>query len=116
MLIGATLLGIGIGLAFSALGNLIVQAVPSTQTGVASGMNTVMRTLGGALGGQISATFIVDHTAHGLPTVTGFTDTFVMATMFLVVCVGAGTLVPGLRSASASLQLDPPVATSANTA
>ena len=116
MLISATLLGIGIGLAFAALGNLIVQAVPSNQTGVASGMNTVMRTLGGALGGQISATFIVDHTAHGLPTVTGFTDTFVMATMFLVVCVGAGTLVPGLRSASASLQLDPPVATSANTA
>ena len=47
---------------------------PAEQTGVASGMNTVMRTLGGALGGQISATFIVDNTAHGLPTVTGFTD------------------------------------------
>ncbi len=116
MLISATLLGIGIGLAFAALGNLIVQAVPSNQTGVASGMNTVMRTLGGALGGQISATFIVDHTAHGLPTVTGFTDTFVMATLFLAVCVAAGTLVPGLRSASASLQLDAPVAQSAETA
>jgi EmrB/QacA subfamily drug resistance transporter len=116
MLISATLLGIGIGLAFAALGNLIVQAVPSNQTGVASGMNTVMRTLGGALGGQISATFIVDHTAHGLPTVTGFTDTFVMATLFLVVCVAAGTLVPGLRSTSASLQLDAPVAPSAETA
>ena len=57
-LLAATLLGIGIGLAFAALGNLIVQAVPSHQTGVASGMNTVMRTLGGALGGQLSATFI----------------------------------------------------------
>ncbi len=94
MLITATLLGIGIGLAFAALGNLIVQAVPSTQTGVASGMNTVMRTLGGALGGQLSATFIVDHTAHGLPTVTGFTETYVMATAFLVLCVLAGALVP----------------------
>ncbi len=52
MLITTTLLGIGIGLAFAALGNLIVQAVPPTQTGVASGVNTVMRTLGGALGGQ----------------------------------------------------------------
>ncbi len=50
MLITATLLGIGIGLAFSALGNLIVQAVPPTQTGVATGMNTVMRTLGGPSG------------------------------------------------------------------
>ena len=65
MLVSSTLLGIGIGLAFSALGNLIVQAVPPHQTGVATGMNTVMRTLGGALGGQLSATFIADHKANG---------------------------------------------------
>ncbi|MCW3067400.1 MAG: transporter, partial [Solirubrobacterales bacterium] len=57
LLISASLLGVGMGLAFAALGNLIVQAVPSEQTGVATGMNTVMRTLGGALGGQLSATF-----------------------------------------------------------
>ncbi len=94
-LIGATLLGIGIGLAFAALGNLIVQAVPPTQTGVASGMNTVMRTLGGALGGQLSATFIVDNQAHGLPSVTGFEATFLMATLFLIVCVLSSALVPG---------------------
>jgi EmrB/QacA subfamily drug resistance transporter len=98
-LIGATLLGVGIGLAFAALGNLIVQAVPATQTGVASGMNTVMRTLGGALGGQLSATFIVDNQAHGYPTVTGFTATFLMATLFLVVCVLASVLVPAERAA-----------------
>jgi MFS family permease len=64
------------------------------QTGVASGMNTVMRTLGGALGGQLSATFIAAHTAHGEPTVTGFTQTFLMATGFLVVCLLASALVP----------------------
>jgi EmrB/QacA subfamily drug resistance transporter len=94
LLIAAALLGVGIGLAFAALGNLIVQAVPAEQTGVASGMNTVMRTLGGALGGQLSATFIADHMADGLPTVTGFTETFLMATGFLVLCFVAGLLVP----------------------
>jgi MFS family permease len=94
LLIAAALLGIGMGLAFAALGNLIVQAVPSHQTGVASGMNTVMRTLGGALGGQLSASFIAGNVAKGLPTVTGFTDTFAMATGFLVVCFLAGLLVP----------------------
>jgi hypothetical protein len=99
MLVAAGLLGIGIGLAFAALGNLIVGAVPSHQTGVASGMNTVMRTLGGALGGQLSATFIAGNTSHGLPTVTGFTDTFAMATAFLIACLVAGFLVP--RSAHA---------------
>jgi EmrB/QacA subfamily drug resistance transporter len=106
MLIMAALLGIGIGLAFAALGNLIVQAVPPTQTGVASGMNTVMRTLGGAVGGQLSATFIANNTAHGLPSVTGFTDTYVMATLFLSVCVLAGLLVPG-RTARAPTEREP---------
>jgi MFS family permease len=98
MLISAALLGIGIGLAFAALGNLIVQAVPATQTGIATGMNTVMRTLGGALGGQISATFIADNVAHGQPTVTGFNLTFAMATGFLIVCMLTSFLVPGTQA------------------
>ena len=110
MLISAALLGVGIGLAFAALGNLIVQAVPPQQTGVASGMNTVMRTLGGALGGQIAATFIVTNTAHGLPTVTGFTDAFLMATAFLVVCMLAGLLVPRFGPARAPASAGPQLA------
>jgi EmrB/QacA subfamily drug resistance transporter len=100
MLVAAGLLGVGIGLAFAALGNLIVQAVPSSQTGVASGMNTVMRTLGGALGGQLSATFIAGNlAAEGLPTVTGFTESFLMATGFLALCFLAGLLVPKMLTA-----------------
>jgi MFS family permease len=98
LLVAAGLLGVGIGLAFAALGNLIVQSVSNHQTGVASGMNTVMRTLGGALGGQLSATFIAAHSAKGQPAVTGFTLTFVMATGFLIVCLFAGLLVPRTRA------------------
>jgi EmrB/QacA subfamily drug resistance transporter len=97
MLVSAALLGIGIGLAFAALGNLVIQAVPPHQTGVASGMNTVMRTLGGALGGQLAATFIADNVSGGYPTVTGFTDTFVMATAFLTVSLATSFLVPASR-------------------
>ena len=98
MLLSALLLGTGVGLAFAALGNLIVQAVPPQQTGAAGGMNTVMRTVGGALGGQLAATFIERNTSAGVPTVTGFEETFVMATVFLVVCTFAGLLVPGARA------------------
>jgi hypothetical protein len=61
-------------------------------------MNTVMRTLGGALGGQLSATFIATNVAHGEPTVTGFTDTFLMATGFLLVCLFSALLVPKARA------------------
>jgi EmrB/QacA subfamily drug resistance transporter len=98
MLVSSALLGIGIGLAFAALGNIVVQAVDDHQTGVASGMNTVMRTVGGALGGQLTATFLADHVRNGYPTVTGFTDSFVLSTCFLVVCTGAALLVPGRHS------------------
>jgi MFS family permease len=97
-LASAALLGVGIGLSFAALGTLVIGAVPPEQSGVASGVNTVMRTLGGALGGQLSATFIADHVSGGLPTVTGFTETFVMATIFLIVCVFASMLVPNPRA------------------
>ncbi|HZQ04687.1 MAG TPA: MFS transporter [Gaiellaceae bacterium] len=108
MLVSAALLGLGIGLAFSALGNLIVQAVPAHQTGAAGGMNTVMRTIGGAIGGQISATLISDHVGvGGFPAVTGFTDTFVMAAAFLVVCTIAGLLIPPSSRAARLPELAP---------
>ena len=94
LLISSMLLGIGIGLAFAALGNLIVQAVPPQQTGVASGMNTVLRTLGGALGGQIAATLVAASIVRGLPAQTGFTATFGMATVFLTACTAVALLVP----------------------
>ena len=115
LLIAAGLLGIGVGLAFAALGNLIVQAVSPHQTGVASGMNTVMRTLGGALGGQLSATFIAAHMIRGQPAVTGFTETFWMATGFLLVCLLAGILVPktGAEPASQAPQGEATVGASA---
>ena len=112
MLITTTLLGAGIGLAFAALGNLIVQAVPPTQTGVATGMNTVMRTLGGALGGQISATFIANNMTAGLPNINGFIYSYVMATVFLVVCVLAGLLVPRPKEALSSIAAEPSLAMS----
>jgi EmrB/QacA subfamily drug resistance transporter len=103
MLISAAFLGIGIGLAFSALGNLIVQAVPPEQTGVATGMNTVMRTLGGALGGQVVASLIANNVMHKLPTVTGFTESFGLEAAFLVVAVLAGLLVPETRHRRAAV-------------
>jgi len=107
MLISAGLLGVGIGLAFSALGNLIVEAVPQEQTGVATGMNTVMRTLGGALGGQIVATFIANNVSHGEPTVTGFTASFTLEAGFLVVAVIAGLFIPAAARARQTAAAEP---------
>jgi MFS family permease len=98
MLIASALLGVGIGLAYAALPNLIVQAVPSDQTGVASGMNTVLRTLGGAVGSQIAATLVVGHTAGLLPRLTGFTESFLLSGLLLLICVVAALAVPAPRA------------------
>jgi MFS family permease len=78
--VGSAILGVGIGLAFASLANLIVEAVPPDQTGVATGMNTVMRSLGGSVGSQIGASIIAGTVVgHALPTEHGFTVAFVLA-------------------------------------
>jgi len=58
-------------------------------------------TLGGALGGQVAATFIAGSTLRGLPTLTGFTRTFAMAALVLAGCAAAGLLIPGRALAAA---------------
>jgi MFS family permease len=91
----STLLGLGIGLAFAAMANLIVENVRQDQTGVATGMNTVMRTLGGAFGGQVAATFLADNVGAGrLPTNHGYTLAFAMCALALVAGVIAGLAIP----------------------
>jgi MFS family permease len=91
----AALLGLGIGLAFAALANLIVEAVRQEQTGVATGMNTVLRTLGGAFGGQVAATLIANSIgAGGLPTEHGYTLAFAMCAGALAIAVLAGFAIP----------------------
>jgi EmrB/QacA subfamily drug resistance transporter len=93
--VAAGLLGIGIGLSFSAMANLIVENVRQEQTGVATGMNAVTRTLGGAFGGQIAATLLADNLARsGLPTDTGFALSFLMCLIAMVAAFGFALYVP----------------------
>jgi len=84
--------GLGIGLAFSSMANLIVESVGPEQTGVATGMNTIVRTIGGGVGSQVSAGIIAAALVGGLPTERGFT---------LAVAVSAGALALGFFTALA---------------
>ena len=52
------IMGIGFGLAFAAMSSLIVSAVPAEQTGVASGMNANIRTIGGSIGAALMASIV----------------------------------------------------------
>ncbi|HZO35761.1 MAG TPA: MFS transporter [Solirubrobacteraceae bacterium] len=88
-------LGTGMGFAFAAMANLIVQAVPPDQTGVATGINTVARSVGSAFGSQIAATLVAGSVvASGLPTVDGYNQAFLMGIAALVICLGVSLLIP----------------------
>jgi MFS family permease len=50
--------GIGLNLAYTAMSNLIVAASPAEQVGESSGMNTMLRTVGGALGSQLAGALV----------------------------------------------------------
>ncbi len=93
--VSTAILGIGIGLAFAAMGNLIVEAVPPGQTGVATGMNTVLRTVGGALGAQIGATLIAGNVTAGHASAHGYTLAFLISTVALALGIAASVAVPG---------------------
>jgi len=100
MYVGTGLFGIGIGLAFSSMSALIVEAVPAEQTGVASGMNANIRTIGGSIGSALMASIVTAHVQpSGLPNGSGYTAGFLMLAGGLAVAALAGLIIPVVRRA-----------------
>jgi EmrB/QacA subfamily drug resistance transporter len=92
------LLGAGIGLAFAAMVNLIIENVGPEETGVATGMNAVTRTVGGAFGGSIVASILAGTVgAAGFPSVHGYTVAFAVCAVALLLGVLVGLLIPQRR-------------------
>ena len=99
MLIETTALGLAFGLAFAALSNLIVDAVPQSQTGVASGMNANIRTVGGALGSAVLASVVTANARpDGLPLESGYTHGFTVLVVTSGLAALVAVLVPVARS------------------
>jgi MFS family permease len=98
VLIGSTVMGAGFGLAFAAMSNLIVAAVPPSQTGVASGMNANIRTIGGAVGAAVMASVVTAGAGPtGLPAESGYTNGFLVLTGALGLAALAALLIPAVR-------------------
>jgi EmrB/QacA subfamily drug resistance transporter len=99
LLIETTLLGLAFGLAFAALSNLIVEAVPRSQTGVASGMNANIRTVGGALGSAVLASVVTANARpDGLPLEAGYTHGFSVLVVTSGLAALVAVLVPTVRT------------------
>jgi EmrB/QacA subfamily drug resistance transporter len=97
--VGGVLVGIGIGLAFAAMANLVVEAVRQDQTGLATGINTIMRSIGGAVGAQIAAAMLAGNQILGgrFPAESGFTDAFGMSAVAAVLALVAASIIPRPR-------------------
>ncbi len=93
--IASACLGVGLGLAFSAMSNLIVLAVPPAQTGVASGMNANIRTIGGAVGAGVMSSIVTSTLLRsGLPAESGYAHGFLFLAVITMFAVVAAALIP----------------------
>jgi MFS family permease len=96
--IEAGITGFGLGIAYAAMTSLIVQSVPASQTGVASGMNANIRTIGGALGSTIMAAIVTSSLEpSGLPQESGYTNGYLVLAIFAFGAVVAGLILSVLR-------------------
>jgi predicted MFS family arabinose efflux permease len=95
MYAATALLGIGIALGFASMANLIIEAVPAEQTGVATGMNTNVRNIGAALGSGVATSLIISSLLpDGYPTERGYVLAFAVSGGGLVVAALAALLIP----------------------
>jgi nitrate/nitrite transporter NarK len=94
VLVASILLGAAIGLTFSGMPNVIVESVPRDETGVATGINANLRTIGGAVGGQLTAVILsVGVLAGGYPSDKAIKLAFeVLAGVSIVAAIFAATV------------------------
>jgi MFS family permease len=93
--VAMAVMGVGVGLVFACLSNLIVAAVPPEQTGVASGMNANIRTIGGSIGAAVMASIVTASVfPDGIPHESGYTNGFVALTGAFIVAAVVALLIP----------------------
>jgi len=90
-----TVQGLGSGMVFSSLAGVVVASVPAEQTGVASGMNANIRSIGGSIGSAVMAGIITAHLGTGgYPAERGYTIGFVVLGVVMALASLAAVLIP----------------------
>jgi EmrB/QacA subfamily drug resistance transporter len=98
LLASGFLTGAGIGLVFAAMSNAIIETVPATHTGEATGVNAIVRTVGGSIGSAVVAAIVAsDTTPQGIPTDQAFTTGFWACSAVAVIAVIASLALPSAR-------------------
>jgi EmrB/QacA subfamily drug resistance transporter len=103
-IVAGALLGAGISFAFASMANLIVAAVPQSQVGIATGINTVTRTVGGSFGAAVATAILAGNTisATPIPTEGAYEAAFLMSAVGALLAIGAALMVPTRAAAAAA--------------
>ncbi len=101
-LLWSALLGVGIGFAFSAMPNLIIEAVDQHETGEATGVNTIARNVGASLGSAVGGSILAsDVLSSGFPTDPAFTTALAISAAGSVIAAIAALSIPARRAVPA---------------
>lgn len=94
--VAGLLIGAGYGLAFAAIGNLVVNAVEPRHTGAATGVNTIVRTAGAAVGAQAAAALLAAYTSTGTrtPAESGYVVAFLTFASIAALAIPIARAIP----------------------
>ena len=93
------LIGVGISFSFASMANLIVGLVEPVEVGIATGINTIMRSVGGAFGAAIVTALLTADTigTSSIPTEHAYTEAFVISGVISVLALLAALWIPRAR-------------------
>jgi EmrB/QacA subfamily drug resistance transporter len=97
--IANVLIGIGISFGFASMANLIVGLVDPREVGIATGINTIMRSVGGAFGAAIVTALLTADTigTSPIPTEHAYTEAFAISGVISVLALLAALWIPRPR-------------------
>ncbi|MDI3422092.1 MFS transporter [Streptomyces luteolus] len=98
--VGTAVLGIGIGLGYAAVGAMAIEHVAPEKAAAASGVNLLVRVVGGAVSGAAIAAVLAAHTTAGQVAEAGFRTGWTVAGATGVVAAVFAVLYSGRRPAA----------------
>ena len=91
------IVGLGIGFTFAAMPGFIIRAVPTEETGSATGFYQVLRNIGLSVGSAFGAAVLLGFTPHGAtyPELGGFRVALLISTALAVLTAVLAFVLPG---------------------
>lgn len=104
IILGATTVSIGTAIAYAAMPTLIMRAVPITETASANGLNSLLRAVGTSMASAaiaaILSSFVTQHGAVTLPTLSAFTTIFWLAAIAALAAIAVAVFIPAVKEIS----------------